>query len=242
MIAFHACTQHLSEVAAVEIREIKTDFTEDEIAEFYPKENSKICEEIWEKLKKYQFIDDSLSESEREILATCDDPKGNPWSMPFLGCSWYCGGRIDSITSSNEKTAAFIHDSDYGTPWTSGMDSVEKSFIKFTFNPQSARLTDLIIVNGHAKSKELYRHYARAKKLKMYINNTPSAFLNLADNNEEQVFRFDPIGNKNPFEPKTKSRLKKWTITLEVLETYEGDVDEVAIAEIYFDGDHVDVE
>lgn len=58
----------------------------------------------------------------------------------------------------------------------------------------------------------------------------------MEDTNEEQVFRFKPIGhkkNKN-YIPRKNT---KWTIKFEIIEIYIGKNDKVAISEIYFDGD-----
>lgn len=171
-----------------------------------------------------------------------DEFDGNPWSIPFQGCSWYCGGRIDSIGSSTEcnyfdkeKIISFnIHDFDYGTAWISSNKDNSK-YIEYIFNKSSAKFTEIIIVNGNVKSDSLWKEYSRAKKIKMYINGIEYKTLKLEDTKDEQVYKFQPIGAKT--NSSSKSKNKQWIIKFEIIESYQGKKQNVAISEIYFDGD-----
>ena len=171
-----------------------------------------------------------------------DEFGGNPWSKPFEGCSWYCGGRIDSIKSSTncnyldkEKISINrIHDSDYGTAWINS-DQDKSKYIEYVFNEKSAKFAEIVIVNGNVKNDSLWNEYSRAKKIKMYLNDIEFKILQLADTKDEQVFRFEPIGVKT--KPKSKSKNKQWFVKFEIIDFYQGKKQNIAISEIYFDGD-----
>ncbi len=171
-----------------------------------------------------------------------DEYGGNPWSKPFQGCSWYCGGRIDSIVSSTkceyfdkEKINSFnIHDSNYGTAWINS-DEDNSKYIEYIFNKSSAKFTEIVIVNGNVKSDSLWNEYSRAKKIKIYINGKEFKTLKLEDTKEEQVYKFQPIGAKT--NPKSQNRNKQWIVKFEIIEFYPGKKQNIAISEIYFDGD-----
>ncbi len=175
-----------------------------------------------------------------------DEFGGNPWSKPFQGCSWYCGGKIDSIKSStncnylnSEKLNAYnIHDSDYGTTWINSDDDKLKS-IEYVFNEKSAKFTEIVIVNGNVKNDSLWNEYSRAKKIIMYINDKEFKTLILEDTKDEQIFKFQPIGAKT--KPKSKNKNKQWNIRFEIIEYYPGNKQNIAISEIYFDGDGHDI-
>ncbi|MBQ3875587.1 MAG: hypothetical protein II728_09435 [Bacteroidaceae bacterium] len=65
------------------------------------------------------------------------------------------------------------------------------------------------------------------KKLKVYVNNKPYAFLNLEDSRSEQTFNIAPLTDKK----------KQWTMKFEIVEVYKGEkYDDTALSEIYFDG------
>jgi hypothetical protein len=165
-----------------------------------------------------------------------DEFGGNPWSIPFRGCSWYCGGMIDSIRSSTEcnyfdkeKIITYnIHDFDYGTTWISSNEDNSK-YIEYFFNKSSAKFTEIVIVNGNVKTDSLWNEYSRAKKVKMFINNIYFSTLNLEDIKDEQIFKFEKIGIKN--------NKKQWKVKFEIIESYNGIKSNIAISEIYYDGD-----
>jgi hypothetical protein len=178
-----------------------------------------------------------------------DEYGGNPWSKPFKGCSWYCGGQIDIIKTSTKcetidkenYVSQNISDSDYGTCWISNENDKSKS-IEFIFNKNSAKFTEIVIVNGNVKSSFLWNENSRAKKIKMFINEIFYRTLILEDSKDEQIFKFEPIGAKTYPNPKLRNKKKQWKIKLEVIEFYKGKSENVAISEIYFDGDGHDNE
>ena len=43
----------------------------------------------------------SATKEELIILKYCEETKENVWQVVQGGCSWYCGGSVDSITSSS---------------------------------------------------------------------------------------------------------------------------------------------
>ena len=171
-----------------------------------------------------------------------DEFGGNPWSKPFEGCSWYCGGRIDSIKSSSKCETTNkeniitqnIHDFDYGTYWLSNKNDKLKS-IEYIFNKESAKFTEIVIVNGSVKSDSLWNINSRTKKIKMSVNGVYYSTLNLKDLKDEQIFKFKPIGAKT--KPKSTNKNKQWIIKFEITEIYKGKSENIAISEIYFDGD-----
>ncbi|MFY7742746.1 MAG: NADase-type glycan-binding domain-containing protein [Flavobacterium sp.] len=227
--------QKLREYKPKEIREIKTNFTEDFVQKYNSKESLEICKAIWDKMSKENLNFDDLTDLEKDNLNYCDEFEGNPWSKKFTGCSWYCGGIIDSIYSTATSNTNNIHDSDYGTVWKSN-DNIKVNYIEYIFKAESARVSEIIIVNGYVKTNELFQEFSRVKKIKMYVNDKPYAILNLNDIKDEQVFVFKPIGhkkNKN-YEPVNKN---DWKIKFEIIEIYNGKVDIISLSEIYFDGD-----
>lgn len=226
--SFICIGQNLREYDPNEIRELKTDFTEEFVKRYNSEESLKKCEEIWKKISNNSSSHNDLTTEEKESLTFCDEYGGNPWSKTLEGCNWYCGGRIDTITSSSKKHSGFISDFDFGKPWISDEKSDGKHYVKYHFNPESVRVSTIIIVNGYVKSKDLYKEYSRVKKLKMYVNGKPYVILNLQDVKDEQVFNFKPIGLK---------RGNNRTVTFEILEAYKGQILETAISEIYFEGD-----
>ena len=228
-------SQKLKEYNPIELRKINTNFSEDFIQRYNSKESLEICNEIWERMNKNKISFDDLPETDKIKLSYCDEFEGNPWTIQFTGCSWYCGGLIKSIHSTSELFTNYIHDGDYGTAWKSN-EKIKNNSIEYIFKPESARVTDIIIVNGNVKTAELFQEFSRVKKLMMYVNDKPFAILNLSDINSEQVFAFKPIGhkkNKN-YEPVKKTN---WKISFKILETYKGKLDTVSLSEIYFGGD-----
>lgn len=228
--------QRIKEYYPVEIREIKTEFSDEFVEKYNSIESLKKCNQIWTKLSEGIIKDSDLTKEEKESLTFCDEFEGNPWSKLPSGCSWYCGGRIDTIYSSSKSTK-FIHDFDYGKSWTSDIDNqISSNFIEYIFEPQSARVTSIVFVNGNVKCEKLFKEFSRAKKIKMYVNSKEFAILNFKDNKNEQVFSFKPIGIKNRKNYEEIKLLPKWSIKFEILEVYQGEKHSVSISEIYFDG------
>ena len=223
--------QKLKELKPIKFNKIETNFSDEFVSKYNSEESLEACRKIWE-IKGY----DNLTDEEIEILKYCDEFEGNPWSKKFQGCSWYCGGEVDTINSNaSHQLTKNLHDGDYGTCWIA--DTINQvNWIEYVFPPISSRVEDIIIVNGYVRKDDLFKTYSRVKRLKMYVNNRPIAYLNLEDTNEEQVFRFKPIGHKKN---KNYKPLKntKWSIKFEIIETYKGENGKIALTEIYFDGD-----
>ncbi len=223
--------QKLIELKPIKFNKIETNFSDEFVSKYNSEVSLEACRKIWAS-KGY----DNLTDEERETLKYCDEFEGNPWTKKFQGCSWYCGGQVDTINSNiPHELTKNIHDGDYGTPWIADINK-QTNWIEYVFPPISSRVEDIIIVNGYVRKNDLFETYSRVKKLKLYINNKPIAYLNLEDTNEEQVFRFKPIGHK-----KDKNYLPikntKWSIKFEIIEIYKGKIDKIALSEIYFDGD-----
>jgi hypothetical protein len=168
------------------------------------------------------------------------------WDIMGAECNWYCGGGPNEVTAStilkaqgeNSYAATNAHDLSYKTAWVEGApgDGVGE-FLLYKFAPASPRITDIIVVNGYVKSTRAYHDNARAKKLKMYLNDEPYAILHLEDRISRQFFKVEPIGNGNRTDRKVLMLRPGWTLKFEVLEVYKGlKYDDLAITEIYFDG------
>ena len=196
----------------------------------------------------YGFTVDTLTDKEKEFYKNStyvEDGEGY-WDVLGPGCSWYCGGGLDTQTASSylkgTKNISYIpknmHDLNYETAWVEGVDGygVGES-VTYHFPPESPRITSLIVVNGYVKSEKTWKENSRVKKLKMYISDVPYVILNLEDTRKEQIFNVAPLGYGDR---KDWDKLKAkpwWSIKFEIMEVYEGDkYDETAITEIYFDG------
>ncbi len=224
--------QKVKEYYPAEIRVIQTDFSDDLVKKYNSPESLKRCTEIWDMMDQKNIKFTELSPADTLSLTYCDEFKKNPWAKGFGGCSWYCGGRVDTVYSSSSKEiTVLIHDNDYGNTWQSNMgQKLEDIYIIYAFNSTSAKVSDIVFVNGNVKSNSLRQESSRVKKIKMYVNDKAFAVLNLQDIKNEQIFRFKPFG-------KSLNKSKQWFIKFEIIETYPGKNETVSIAEIYFDGD-----
>jgi hypothetical protein len=189
---------------------------------------------------------EELSDEERRILNETNETVESYWDIMGAECNWYCGGGPNEVTAStilkaqgeNSYAATNAHDLSYKTAWVEGApgDGVGE-FLLYKFAPASPRITDIIVVNGYVKSTRAYHDNARAKKLKMYLNDEPYAILHLEDRISRQFFKVEPIGNGNRTDRKVLMLRPGWTLKFEVLEVYKGlKYDDLAITEIYFDG------
>lgn len=163
------------------------------------------------------------------------------------GCSWYCGGKVDTVKASSSlasqgnfsyqaKNAA---DFTYETAWVEGAKGVGiGEYIEYQFSPKSARVEEVKIANGYVKSEKAWKENARAKKLKLYHNGKPYAILNLKNERSEQVFSVGPFGFQYYLMDDDKKPTKPWTLRFEILEVYPGiRYTDTAISEIHFMGD-----
>jgi hypothetical protein len=102
-------------------------------------------------------------------------------------------------------------------------------YLEYVFEPQSPRVTTILLYNGYVKSEKAWLENSRVKQLLLSINHTPYAILELADTRARQEFKIGTVG-RNPFGLETVLRF-------EILDIYPGDkYEDTAISEIYFDG------
>ena len=152
------------------------------------------------------------------------------------GCSWYCGGQIDTIQASSSLSEKYkaenIHDFSIITAWVEGKPgNGEGEYVRYLFPGECPRITDVLILNGYTKDKTTWRNNGRVKKLLMYYNDKPYAILNLKDTRDCQQFSVGLLGYED------KKTAPAWSIKFEILEVYPGGkYQDTAITEIYFDG------
>ncbi|MBL0742596.1 NADase-type glycan-binding domain-containing protein [Chryseolinea lacunae] len=200
---------------------------------------------ISDKLQAGTSLQD-LPASEQALYNAWDETSEDYWDILGGGCSWYCGGGPEKVTASswlkpqggNSYDANNAHDLNYKTAWVEGVAGPGVGqYLRYAFLPESARVNEIIVVNGYVKDQTAWENNARVKKLKVLLNDKPLAMLNLKDQRAAQHFTVDPIGNNNRSDwDKLKSE-KAWTLTFEIQEVYKGlKYDDAAITEIYFDG------
>lgn len=202
------------------------------------------CTELWRRPIN------SLNGEEKRALDDCNenfDGVENYYDILGPGCSWYCGGGIDTQTASSELSsqgqnnysASNAHDLSYKTSWVEGVPGYGiGEYITYHFPPENPRITKIIVVNGYVKSDKTWRENSRVKKLKLYLDDKLYAILNLRDTRNEQVFELpNPLGHEDRLDMKKLHGLPSWTLKFEIMDVYKGDkYDDTAIAEIYFDG------
>jgi hypothetical protein len=210
--------------------------------EFYTALES--CDELFETINQTGDIE-HLSEEEKHKLGFCEGNE-NYYDVMGPGCSWYCGGGMDTLSASSflkpGKTASYepknIHDLNYGTAWVEGVSGHGiGEFVIYHIPPNNPRINKLIIVNGYVKSDKTWKENSRVKKLKMYLDDKPYAFLILQDVKNEQIFTVDLIGYSDR-KDYNALLIKPWySIKFEIIEVYPGTkYQDTAITEIYFDG------
>ncbi len=203
------------------------------------------CEAVWAKVKSREDYN-KLSKTDKDIYDNCDETTLSYWDVFSGGCSWYCGGGMDTLSASSELkpsanhdySAKNIHDLNYETAWVEGApgDGIGES-ITYHFPPQNPRITEIIVVNGYVKSPKAWKENSRVKTLRMHVNGEPFALLHLADSKQEQHFTFEPLGYGERDNYEELQNKPWWTITFEIQEVYKGDkYSDTAITEIYFDG------
>lgn len=178
---------------------------------------------------------EALSDVEIALLSFV---QGDPVLSHFYsyGCSWYCGGQIDSVTASSaladRYAAEKAHDFSIVTAWVEGVEgNGEGEYIKYAFPGTCPRITTVLIHNGYVKNWDVWRDNGRVKKLLMYYNDEPYAILNLQDTMGLQSFDVGVLGYED------KDSAPAWSIKFEILEVYPGKkYEDTAITEIYFDG------
>lgn len=198
-----------------------------------PNTNLEVCDRVAHKAN----IDyNSLTDLEYALLGFVEEDRVLS-HFYGCGCSWYCGGQIDSVTASSvldEKYAAEkAHDFSIVTAWVEGVaGNGEGEYLKYTFPGICPRITAVLIHNGYVKNKDVWRDNGRVKRFLMYYNDKPYAVLNLKNTMDLQRFEVGILGNEDRCEASPV-----WSITFEILEVYPGDkYDDTVITEIYFDG------
>lgn len=160
----------------------------------------------------------------------------------FPGCSWYCGGFVSGLSSSSTLTpnkeiiysAEKAHDFDVTTAWVEGKQDygigefIEYSFDMTTVKEHQLGITKIILANGYKKSKASWEQNSRVKKIKMYVDGHPYAFLELLDSFEFQTIEIGKI-------MLPQQSLMKFKF--EIIEVYPGTkYKDTAISELLFDG------
>ncbi len=203
------------------------------------------CERFWKEVGTKIDQKDYTPEQQKLFDYCATDVEGY-WDIIGVGCSWYCGGGLDTLSASSElnsfKSLSYsvknIHDLSYKTAWIEGVPGYGiGEYVTYHIPPQSPRITEIIVVNGYVKSEKAWKENSRVKKLKMYVDNIPIAFLNLEDTRKEQHFKFEPLGNGNRNDWNQLLLMPWWSIKFEIIDVYKGEkYDDTAITEIYFDG------
>ncbi|MFH6984494.1 NADase-type glycan-binding domain-containing protein [Marinoscillum luteum] len=189
---------------------------------------------------------EELTSEEQATFEKYGEVYENMWDIVGGGCSWYCGGGLDTQTASSELSAqgtnTYIannaHDLSYETAWVEGVPGYGiGEYLEYHVKPENPRITDIIIVNGYVKSDNAWKNNSRVKTLKMYVDNKPYAVLELADTKAEQHFKVDPIGYNDRHNFEQLKKKPNFTMKFEISEVYPGAKwDDTAITEIYFNG------
>ena len=150
---------------------------------------------------------------------------------------------VISSSDFKEKGIVFkaqnIHDFNLKTPWIEGKKGYGiGEYIEFTFDlspiqkkvENAFSINSFFIINGYRKSLKLWQQNSRVKKLKMYIDNVPFAFVLLKDTYKFQSVHFKDFWIKYG---------SKKNIKFEIVEIFPGQkYMETAISEIEFSGNY----
>ena len=194
---------------------------------------------IHEKLKMNELVDSlykikNPSDSIKLFLNSLDldQQEGiNPFSTAPIGCSWYCGAGPDSIYGFTLKDSLFkvenIHDMNLSSSLKGKVDS-NSIAINFKLS-KTLNANSIYIYNGDCSSLSNWENRARAKTIKLTINDTLDIRLELNDSYNGQVFELKQLIPKD-------QRLIKFNFT--VNEVYPGlkEKETFYISEINFDG------
>lgn len=211
--------------------------------------NTKTPDESFHRLDVYKMpqIDTAANgTSDTTYVDTILNFYQNYWDVIGPGCSWYCGGRVDTVTASSSLrsqdgityVATNVADLSYKTAWVEGAKSTGTGeYLEFRFSPESARVEEVLITNGQVKSEKAWKENGRVKKLKLYYNGKLHAILNLKDERSEQIFQVGPFGYDYFNLDDDKKPVTPWTLRFEIFEVYPGTRNtDTAISEIHFMG------
>ena len=105
------------------------------------------CEELLEQVSGATAFA-KLSQKEKEQYEKCLIDKAGYWEVLGIGCSWYCGGGLDTLSASSELksnssikyVAKNAHDLNYKTAWVEGVegDGIGES-LTYHFPPENPR-------------------------------------------------------------------------------------------------------
>jgi len=153
-------------------------------------------------------------------------------------CSWYCGGGPYKVEASSalkphkgiEYGAKNAHDLSFKTAWVEGAEGLGiGESLTYSFRNQSPRITEIEIYNGYVKSDKAWKENARVKRLRLHVNEVPTAILNLQDTKALQSFKVETLGHREDG--------RDLILKFEIIEAYPGTkYEDVAITEIFFDG------
>lgn len=133
-------------------------------------------------------------------------------------------------------SAGNIHDFNLTTPWIEGKDGYGVGeYIEYTFDltelsakDSAFSINSIFVINGYRKSLKVWRENSRVKKLKMYIDNIPFAYILLNDTYKFQWVDFAEYWIKYG---------EKKIIKFEIVEIYPGvRFKNTAISELEFSG------
>jgi hypothetical protein len=243
-LGFLGYAQELKNLNPTNIELVEID--QDLIDNFNTEESYKRCGEVWDRMEKEKRSWKDLTDEELNILKYCGEVRESVWEIVGGGCSWYCGSGLGTQTASsylksqgsNSYDPSNAHDLSFQTAWVEGVSGYGiGEYIEYEFPPSNPRINTVIIVNGYVKSQSAWINNSRVKKIKMYIDGKPYAYLNLEDKRAAQTFSVDPIGHSDRQDFKALETKSTWKVRFEIVDVYKGNkYDDVAITEIYFDG------
>ncbi|MFZ5351456.1 MAG: NADase-type glycan-binding domain-containing protein [Bacillota bacterium] len=192
----------------------------------------------------------SISEQQSQKVETSDIITVQPEIQPLdnwmfdgeefnAGCSWYCAGNVQSVTSSSELknnnkasySATMAHDWDLSTAWVEGNPEYGiGEYLDYVIEGSEFDLTinEIILINGYTKTDILWKQNSRVKGIKLYVNGKEYAVLDVKDTKEVQVFPINDILLKG---------VESVNIRFEITEVYKGDkYKDTAITELEFEG------
>jgi len=153
------------------------------------------------------------------------------------GCSMKCSfsWNVGVVNAKGTQPAKALNDERAETAWISeGPGSGVGAKLRLAFPKKipaemegEVPFYGLDLINGHWKTEELWRQYARVKKARLLYNGRPLCDVTFADSRRWQRVSFPDIMVRSGD-----------VLTFEVLEVYPGEKGGVAISEIVLQGAH----